>query len=146
MSDYQTVTVKAVDPANKTVTIEVEENGESRALSSIFDEGPRRGIDDDQERASPEDWRKIGAMLLLDEKAREGEIEEPEDGADPAAFVSKVEKIEATALGEGSSNNPIYRATLRVTVKKASLAKKFEVGESFGAVADPGGDFDELFA
>lgn len=146
MSDYQKVTVKAVDAASKTVTIEVEESGESRALSSLFDEGARRGIDDDKERASPGDWRKIAAMLLLDEKAREGEIEEPEDGPDPDAFVQKVEKIEATPLGEGSSNNPIYRATLRVTVKKASLAKKFKVGESFGAGADPGGDFDELFA
>ncbi len=145
MSDYQKVTVKAVDAASKTVTIEVEENGESRALSSIFDEGARRGIDDDKDRATPEDWRKIAAMLLLDEKARQGDIEEPEDGAEPDAFVSKVEKVEATVLGEGSSNNPIYRAILRVTVKR-SLAKHFKVGESFGAVADPGGDFDELFA
>jgi hypothetical protein len=85
-------------------------------------------------------------MLLLDEKAREGEIEEPEDGPDPDAFVSKVEKLEATPLGEGSSSNPIYRASLRVTLKKASLAKKFRVGESFGAAADLGGDFGDLFA
>lgn len=37
MSDYQTVTVKAIDPAKKTVTIEVEEHPDSRALASLFD-------------------------------------------------------------------------------------------------------------
>jgi hypothetical protein len=66
--------------------------------------------------------------LLFDEKAREREIDEPEDG--PDALVSKVEKIDATPLGEGNSDNPIYRATLRVTVRKASLAKKSRVGGS----------------
>jgi hypothetical protein len=135
MSDYQTVTVKEIDPAKKTVTIEVEEHPDSRALASLFD-AP----------ATPADWRKIAAMLLLDEKAREGEIDPPEDGPDPDAFVSKVEKLEATVLGDGEANNRTYRATLRVTVKRVSLAKKFSVGETFGAVADLGGDFDDLFS
>ena len=72
MSDYQTVTIKAVDA--QAVTIEVvEDSPDSRALSSLFDTGAKRGIDDGQDHAEQADWLKIGAMLLFGEKAMNGE-------------------------------------------------------------------------
>lgn len=144
MSDYQKITIKAIERG--AVTIEVVENVSSRALSSIFDAGDRRGIEDDNERATPEDWVKIGAMLLFGEKAMSGDVEAPDDGApEPDHFVANVTKLEATPIGEGDSDNPIYRALLRVDLKNAKHAELFAVGESFGAVADLGGDFEDVF-
>ncbi len=126
MSDYQTVTVKARDKAAVTIA--------------------RRGIDDGKQSADKQDWVKIGAMLLFGEKAMSGDVEAPEDGTpDPGDFVADVVTLEATTIGEGDSKNPIYRAQLRVVLKKAKHAKLFEVGESFGAVADLGGDVEEIF-
>src|SRR5450432_1721922 len=103
MSDYQSVTVKKIE--KKTVTIEVvEDSADSRALASIFDEGAKK-----------DDWLKIGAMLLLEEKARNGDIEGPEDDTpQPAHFVADVTKVEATRIGEGNSENTRYRAVLRI--------------------------------
>jgi hypothetical protein len=81
-----------------------------------------------------------------DEKARAGDVRPPESGPPtPEGFVENVTKLEATSIGEGDSSNPIYRALLRVDLTNAKHAKLFRVGESFGAVADLGGDFDELF-
>ena len=54
-------------------------------------------------------------------------------------------KVETTPIGEGSSNNTRYRAVLRIALKKAKYAKLFKVGETFGAVADLGGDFGDCF-
>jgi hypothetical protein len=140
MSDYQTVTIKAVD--TKAVTIEVvEDSHDSRALSSLFDTGAKRGIDDGQEQAEPADWLKIGAMLLFAEKAMNGDVEP----AQPDQLVTHVKKLEASPIGDGNSNNTRYRAVLRIELAHAKHAKLFEVDESFGAVADLGGDFDDLF-
>jgi hypothetical protein len=145
MSDYQSVTIKSIE--KKTVTIDVvEDSNDSRALASIFDEGARRGIDDGKERAEKQDWLKIGAMLLLGEKAMSGDLEAPEDDTpEPEHFVTDVTKVEATPIGEGNSNNTRYRAVLRVELKKGKHAKLFELGETFGAVADLGGDFEDIF-
>jgi hypothetical protein len=145
MSDYQSVTIKSIE--KKVITIEVvEDSHDSRALASIFDEGSRRGIDDGKERADANDWLKIGAMLLLGDKAMSGDIEAPDDEPpEPEHFVSDVTKVEATVIGEGSSENPRYRAVLRIELRAAKYAKVFEVGETFGAVADLGGDFDSCF-
>lgn len=143
MSDYQKVTIKHV--RGNEITIEVVENSSSRALSSIFDTGADRGIDGANE-ASTEDWLKIGAMLLIDEKARNGDVSPvDEDAIEPNQFVSRVEKVEATVLGRGDSRNPYYRAVLVVELKEPEHAAVFEEGQSFGAVADLGGDFDNLF-
>ena len=145
MSSYQTVTIRSIE--KKVITIEVVvDSHDSRALASLFDEGPRRGISDDKQRADREDWLLIGAMLLLGEKAMNGDIEGPEDDEpEPGQFVTDVKKIEATEIGEGNSNNPRYRAVLRVELRLAKYAKVFKVGETFGAVADPGGDFESIF-
>jgi hypothetical protein len=56
-----------------------------------------------------------------------------------------VKKLEASPIGDGNSNNTRYRAVLRIELAHAKHAKLFEVDESFGAVADLGGDFDDLF-
>jgi hypothetical protein len=132
MSDYQTVTVTGI--AKKGVTIEVvEESFDSRALSSLFDEGPARGIEDGKEKAEKADWLKIGAMLLLGQKAMDGDLEGPEDDSPtPEYFVADVTKIEASPIGEGNSKNTRYRAVLTVTLTKAKYAKLFTVGETFG--------------
>jgi len=145
MSDYQSVTVKAIE--QKIVTIEVVEGStNSRALASIFDQGAQRGIEDGKERAEKGDWILIGAMLLLGEKAMSGDLDAPEDDApEPQHYVTEVTKVEATPIGEGSSNNTRYRAVLRIALKKAKYAKLFKVGETFGAVADLGGDFGDCF-
>src|SRR5262245_23572943 len=99
MSGYQTVTVTAV--SNTSVTIEVVEHFSSRALSSIFDLGARRGIDDGKDAAEKHDWLKIGAMLLFGEKAMSGDVEQPEDTSGPDDFVANVVPIESTSIGEG---------------------------------------------
>jgi hypothetical protein len=145
MSDYQSVTIKSIE--KKVITIEVvEDSHDSRALASILDEGSRRGIDDGKERADEKDWLKIGAMLLLGDKAMSGDIEAPDDEPpEPEHFVSDVTKVEATSIGEGNSKNPRYRAVLRIELRAAKYAKVFEVGETFGAVADLGADFDSCF-
>lgn len=146
MSDYQTVTVKAID--KKSITIEVVEHSvSSRALASIFDEGESRGITDGKARAEKQDWLKIGAMLLFGEKAMSGDVELPEDGDEPAPehLVTDVTKLEATPIGEGDSKNTRYRALLRIDVKKPKHTKLFTVGETFGAAADVGGDFEDIF-
>ncbi len=145
MSDYQSVTIRSIE--KKVITIEVvEDSHDSRALASIFDVGAKRGIDDGKEHADKDDWIKIGAMLLLGDKAMSGEIEAKDDDApEPEHFVVDVTKVEATAIGEGNSNNQRYRAVLRVELRAAKYAKVFAVGETFGAVADLGGDFDASF-
>jgi|GEM_PF-6031682 len=145
MSDYQQVTVTGI--AKQDVTIEVvEESFDSRALASLFDEGPARGIEDGKEKAEKADWIKIGAMLLLGQKAMDGDLEGPEDDSPtPEDFVAAVTKIEASPIGAGNSKNTRYRAVLTVTLTKAKYAKLFTVGESFGAVADLGGDFEDSF-
>lgn len=132
ISDYQSVTINAIEET--TITIEVTEVGDSRALASLFDEG-----------AEKEDWLKIGAMLLLGEKAMNGDIPMPDDLAEPEHFVTNVTKVEATPIGEGNANNTLYRAVLRIELADAEYAEVFEVGESFGAVADLGGDFEDIF-
>lgn len=145
MSDYQSVTIKSI--LKKVIVIEVvEDSHDSRALASIFDEGARRGIEDGKQVADRQDWLTIGAMLLLGDKAMSGDIEAPEDDTpEPRHFVVDVTKIEATPIGEGNSGNPRYRALLRVELRLAKYAKVFTVGETFGAVADLGGDFDSIF-
>lgn len=144
MSSYQKVTVVAVE--DHTVTIEVvEDSADSRALSSIFDEGDARGIDDGKETADEADWLKIGAMLLLGEKAMEGEVEPQDDLPEPEQFVTDVRKIEASPIGAGNSGNQRYRAVLEIDVATSELAEIFSVGESFDAVADLGGDFEDMF-
>jgi hypothetical protein len=147
VSDYQRVVVKAIDLETNTVTIDVEEYSDSRALSSLFDKRPYRGFGADGEtEASEEDWIKIGAMLLLEDKVRSGKIDAPDDGSpEPAQYVSKVVKLIATKLGEGSSDNAIYQASLAVTLVDGGHAKLFEAEETWGAVADLGGDFDNMF-
>ncbi|MEM9067566.1 MAG: hypothetical protein AAGE52_03640 [Myxococcota bacterium] len=144
MSDYQLVTVRSKE--DRRVTVEVEESPDSRALSSLFNTGKERGVEDDVPEAQPKDWVAIGAMLLLEEKAREGEIF-PEDDVvpEPGLFVERVERVEATVLGTGSANNPYYRAILRITLVDREHADLFEVGDSFGAVADLFTDFEEMF-
>jgi len=89
---------------------------------------------------------KIGAMLLLGDKTMSGDIEAPDDeSSEPEHFVSDVTKVEATSIGEGNAKNPRYRAVLRIELRAAKYAKVFEVGETFGAVADLGADFDSCF-
>ena len=134
MSDYQTVTVKAVDKKNVTLEV-VEESGDSNALASLFDEA-----------AEKEDWLKIGAMLLLEDKARSGDVDAPEDDSPtPEHFVAEVAKIDATPIGKGNANNTRYRAVLRIQLVRSQDVKLFEVGQTWGAVADINGDFDNLF-
>jgi hypothetical protein len=145
MSSYQSVTIKSI--VKKVITIEVvEDSHDSRALASIFDEGERRGIEDGKQVADRDDWLLIGAMLLLGDKAMNGDIEAPDDESpEPQHFVADVTKVEATPIGEGNSGNPRYRAVLRIELRAAKYAKVFAVGETFSAVADPGGDFDACF-
>ena len=145
MSNYQSVTVESVEGDVVEVVV-VEDSHDSRALSSLFDEGAARGIDDGKAHAEAPDWVKIGAMLLFGEKAMNGDVEAPGDETpEPEHFVREVVKLDATRIGEGNSGNARYRARLRVVLKKRKFAKVFEVGETFGAVADLGGDFDESF-
>ncbi len=145
MSDHQSVTVKTIH--QNVVTIEVvEDSHDSRALASIFDEGAARGIDDGKKLAEKQDWVKIGAMLLLGDKAINGELEAPEDDTlEPEHFVKDVAKVEATPIGQGNSKNTRYRAVLQIELTEAKYAELFTSGETFGAVADLGGDFEYLF-
>ena len=55
MSDYQSVTVKTINP--NVVTIEVvEDSHDSRALASIFDQCAARDIDEGKKLAKKQDW------------------------------------------------------------------------------------------
>ncbi len=85
-------------------------------------------------------------MLLLEDKARSGKIEMPDDDLpEPGQYVSKVIQVKATKIGEGSSSNAVYKASLAITLVHGDHVKLFKAKHTWGAVADLGGDFDNKF-
>ncbi len=68
-----------------------------------------------------------------------------DDSPEPGQYVSKVSKLTATKIGDGSSDNAVYKARLAVTLVRAAHVKLFKARQTWGAVADLGGDFDNIF-
>jgi hypothetical protein len=139
MSSYQDVRV--LRRTGRSILLLVEEtHPDMAALAAVVTEGGLR-------TGSTHDAVKLGAMLLLDEKARIGAIRRGAADAAPTPeeFVADVAIRSAEQIGADNDGVPRYRATIEVVVTRDEVAEAFANGESWGAAAYVNGDFGDLF-
>jgi hypothetical protein len=141
LSDYQHVRLLA--KTGRVLTLEVTEtHPDMDALSAVIEVAS----DVASLRAGSESVAtKLAAMLLLDEKGRLCEITPPNDDPQPEDFVAAAQLVECQQIATSTSDRPMYRAVLRVTVTDNRYADPFEVDQSWGAVAYSEGDFKDCF-